>query len=196
MTDDRTGPARLGIVSAGGNTGEDDFSRTVNVGCPGSTAGQSSVTRRGGTVTDITGITGIKVLDVTGGVFANHISAVVAMAGIASRDAPFGAAPDRSSRGVNTGRIVDTTTAVRMTTDTGTTAITSRGVCRIQTTASRFNNSLERTGRSENVLEGPLVMGIDEVVVVTEDAGEIVTAGDTGVRGMGRRRFVLIDSGG
>ena len=39
-------------------------------------------------------------------------------------------------------------------------------------------------------------MGIDEVVVVTEDTSKIITAGDTGVGRMGRSRFVLVDSGG
>lgn len=196
VTGDGTSTGCLGVSSAGGGTGEDDFSQTVNMGGSGSTSGQSRVARRGGAVTDITGIAGIQVVDMAGGVLTDHVSAVVTVAGVAGGDTPFSAAPDRSSRGINTSRIVDTAATVGVTADTGATAVTRGGVSRVQTTAGRFDDGLERTGRSKNALERPIIMGSEEVVIVTEDAAVVVTAGHTGVRGMRCGCFILVETGG
>lgn len=199
VTDDRAGTARLGVISAGRDAGEDDFIQAVNVSRPGGSAGQSRVARRRGAVADITGITGIQMLDMADRVILlcqGHTCGIVTVAGVTGGDGINAIRPGRGDNFKGIGRVTGPLAAVGVTGNVITGAGAGGGVGRGQSEVRGLDGKLERTGRSKDALEGPLVMSIDEVVVMTEYAGEVVTAGDTGVGGMGGGRFVLVDSGG
>lgn len=192
MTGHRTSSCRSGVASPSGKSDIDD---TVDVLDTFSTNDQSGLAGGGIFVANIAAITLVQVLDMTGGVFTHHISTVIAVTGITGGDAPFGATPDRARRDVVTGRVVDTAATIGVAADAGATTITGGGVNRIQTTASGLDDGLERTGRSEDILEAALVVGSNKVIVMTVDAAKVVTAGRTRVRCVRRSCFVFVNPG-